>query len=627
MENVIIKEKIVVDMPPVAPKIDGAIISPKLNALASNYEFKIIGDDIVLTKVKKGSEYITIPLGVTKIGRGAFSGEYTNNFSTKIRRIIIPVSVYEIEDEAFAGNGYLENISMENSSVLKIGENAFAGCRNLYHVQLPKCVGEIGSYAFRNTGLKEIYVPRHTTLGDTVFDDKTVYLRGDSAYRDLLIGEYEKTVLNPKENELKEREFIIEQEERKKEAIRKLDRLKSEYKLKFRREKESKLTSQKLQYSDSDKKLENSLNHLNEVKRKYHALLYAIMNDKLTRFDVNFTGFFNENAFCKEVFSKVDSEVDLLSIDYTQKEISNKLKEVGTKWAEREIYKPKTPYVVYVKPKEKVEKPEKPKPQVKKDKPIETKVETKEKETVLEEKKQIDLSVIKNKADIIFESKDRLIVFKNKAIEVVGKFEFSELPEKFFKLLKKSKTIVFHGELSNWGEDNWKTFKRVKKIVVDNISTMRYDNFAPFKFLERVEIKSENKVEIAYSCFEYKKFLKEVKMQIEKGGAKIGEKAFLSCHKLKEFDFTCVTDIEKKAFAYCEKLSSTIESKNLTLIDSFAFQGCKKITEVYATDKDLSIRQNAFEGCRLKKAVVNAIAEKRCEIQDQIVLKVVKTVD
>ena len=309
MENVIIKEKIVVDMPPVAPKIDGAIISPKLNALASNYEFKIIGDDIVLTKVKKGSEYITIPLGVTKIGKGAFSGEYANDLSSKIKRIIIPVSVYEIEDEAFAGNGYLENVSMENSSVLKIGKNAFAGCRNLYHVQLPKCLGEIGSYAFRNTSLKEIYVPRHTTLGDTVFDDKTVYLRGDSAYRDLLIGEYEKTVLNPKENELKEREFIEEQEERKKEATYKLDRLKSELKLKFRREKESKLTSQKRQYSDSDKKLENSVIHLNEVKRKYHALLYAIMNDRLTRLDVNFTGFFNEGAFCKEVFSKVDSGV------------------------------------------------------------------------------------------------------------------------------------------------------------------------------------------------------------------------------------------------------------------------------------------------------------------------------
>lgn len=121
-----------------------------------------------------GEDYLEIPIGVEKIGDYAFS-------RSEIQKIIIPETVVEIGQNAFANCLNLEEISIPQS-VKKIGNSAFYECENLHRVNLPKnieiiegytfgnCrnleyirlpdnVKEILSNAFQNTGIKSIILP------------------------------------------------------------------------------------------------------------------------------------------------------------------------------------------------------------------------------------------------------------------------------------------------------------------------------------------------------------------------------------------------------------------------------------------------------------------------------------
>ncbi|MCM1365502.1 MAG: leucine-rich repeat domain-containing protein [Faecalibacterium sp.] len=85
-------------------------------------------------------EDVTIPNSITNIGIGTFSGCSFNN-------ITIPDSVVSIGEYAFGSCDVLANVNI-GSGVESIENMAFAGCQKLKNVKVPNNVKSIGDYAF-----------------------------------------------------------------------------------------------------------------------------------------------------------------------------------------------------------------------------------------------------------------------------------------------------------------------------------------------------------------------------------------------------------------------------------------------------------------------------------------------
>ena len=98
-------------------------------------------DGGVLVKYTGTESDITIPLGVTRIGHDAFSG---NNY---LKKVYIPDGIDIIDFSAFENCKNLEKVSM-GDDVKVIGQSVFSGCQSLKDVNLPRYVDEIGSGAF-----------------------------------------------------------------------------------------------------------------------------------------------------------------------------------------------------------------------------------------------------------------------------------------------------------------------------------------------------------------------------------------------------------------------------------------------------------------------------------------------
>jgi len=136
----------------------------------------------VLIKYKGKSADVVIPNSVKKIDSYAFSG------NKSLKSVVIPNSVTSIESDpnsmeggAFASCINLVSVTV-SGSVTKIGDSAFVdcsklskltlseglvtiskgafnGCKSLIDVKIPNSVKSIGSYAFCNSGIREIIIP------------------------------------------------------------------------------------------------------------------------------------------------------------------------------------------------------------------------------------------------------------------------------------------------------------------------------------------------------------------------------------------------------------------------------------------------------------------------------------
>lgn len=70
--------------------------------------------------------------------------------------------VLTIEDSAFYGNTYIEEVIIPNT-VIKIGYQSFIGCQNLKTIYIPKSVIYIGNSAFDNCpNLETIYIKKNS---------------------------------------------------------------------------------------------------------------------------------------------------------------------------------------------------------------------------------------------------------------------------------------------------------------------------------------------------------------------------------------------------------------------------------------------------------------------------------
>ncbi len=111
-------------------------------------------------------ETYTVPAGVTKIDREAFSR------NQKLRSIIIPEGVREISYSAFWGCPNLKNVKLPSTLTI-IRAYAFQNCTSLESIVIPEGVTEIGVAAFKSCrSLTSVKLPDSLKkIGSSAFSD------------------------------------------------------------------------------------------------------------------------------------------------------------------------------------------------------------------------------------------------------------------------------------------------------------------------------------------------------------------------------------------------------------------------------------------------------------------------
>ena len=100
------------------------------------------------------------------------------NSKSTLKKVVIPETIVEICDSAFKGCTILEEIDFAtNSSLKKIGDEAFRGCYKIKNISIPARVESIGDDAFDNcSGLQTVvFAPASnlTKIGGYAFSDCT----------------------------------------------------------------------------------------------------------------------------------------------------------------------------------------------------------------------------------------------------------------------------------------------------------------------------------------------------------------------------------------------------------------------------------------------------------------------
>ncbi|MCM1314668.1 MAG: leucine-rich repeat domain-containing protein [Prevotella sp.] len=132
-------------------------------------------DNGILNRCYAESTVVTIPSDVKKITKDAF--KYLENKKKRerdwkrfcieteeenpkpLRKIVLPNSVTEIEEGAFANLEYLEEINLPNG-ITEIPNDLFCNCHNLKEIDIPDTVTKIGDNAFSCCqNLKKINIP------------------------------------------------------------------------------------------------------------------------------------------------------------------------------------------------------------------------------------------------------------------------------------------------------------------------------------------------------------------------------------------------------------------------------------------------------------------------------------
>ena len=130
------------------------------------WDYSYWGDDTPWAQVAVEITSLSLPDGLTSIGRGAFLG------CSSLTSITIPNSVTSIGYGAFSGCSSLTSITIPNS-VTSIGTSAFLDCTSLTSVTIGNSVTSIGNGAFGGcSSLTSITIPNSvTSIEDNAFYD------------------------------------------------------------------------------------------------------------------------------------------------------------------------------------------------------------------------------------------------------------------------------------------------------------------------------------------------------------------------------------------------------------------------------------------------------------------------
>lgn len=134
----------------------------------------------------------TVPATVEKIGRQAFYGcralkvvdfsqatnlkEIESNAfaATGIEEIVLPASLTKLGREVFEDCTYLRSVTFTDSNVRVLPTETFSKCSRLTTVQLSSSLRAIGSYAFKDTAIANLELPRKLfKLDDSAFCNMT----------------------------------------------------------------------------------------------------------------------------------------------------------------------------------------------------------------------------------------------------------------------------------------------------------------------------------------------------------------------------------------------------------------------------------------------------------------------
>lgn len=102
-------------------------------------------------------EEFVAPSSLERIDQGAFCG------CRNLRRVELNEGLRYLGSTWGCGVGVFENTALKEikvpSTVTTLGRQTFEGCKSLTNVQLPAQLAFIGEYCFYGTGLTEVTIP------------------------------------------------------------------------------------------------------------------------------------------------------------------------------------------------------------------------------------------------------------------------------------------------------------------------------------------------------------------------------------------------------------------------------------------------------------------------------------
>lgn len=113
------------------------------------YTYMSKGAGVMIMGGENDQEKIEIPAAIKERTVVSISGSAKKTLFPKAKTIILPETLTEIHNYAFAGCKYLTEINIP-SGVTNIGEGAFSGCASLTSIALPDSVTSIAYGAFDN---------------------------------------------------------------------------------------------------------------------------------------------------------------------------------------------------------------------------------------------------------------------------------------------------------------------------------------------------------------------------------------------------------------------------------------------------------------------------------------------
>ena len=134
------------------------------------YGFYIInGNELMITRYYGTQTNLVIPdtyknYTVTTIGHSVFNfNGKQDDPSVKLESVVVPDSVTDIQDYAFAGQKALKSVKLP-ANLKHLGTNVFFYCMGLETIELPASIESIEPFAFSASGLKSIAIPESRTL-------------------------------------------------------------------------------------------------------------------------------------------------------------------------------------------------------------------------------------------------------------------------------------------------------------------------------------------------------------------------------------------------------------------------------------------------------------------------------